>query len=485
MSVTPAVLRQLAAASAFVLTAATLPAQAPTNDPRAVDVIDRAITRMGGEATLRGIRTLRMDVLTQWQRTHFSTHPYADQPSFERNVELRDYGSNAWRNTRSFIPNGSTVDIVRDTVGGRSIALPNGGSMLMPLNLAYVDERRELFAFAPERTLLLAREAGGLTLLADTSIDGLAHARVRGVVDGFPATWFLRRSDGLLAMVRFRADETNDYGLAMWGPMDVETWFSAWAPTPQGALIPRQRDVRRLGRPYKRMTVLTLAANAPAPADSFVIADSIVRKYLATEQRPMWDAPLDSAKLIENDFAMIPPFLGVSGAVRVGGQWVLLESGQRDGAAAKLAQWFSRTTPESPLAAAVVTNLGPSNGGAKWFVEQKKPVFAAPGAVPVLRQIVGTAAMPRVSVVNVSRWVKVGTDSLWLERVDTPDGHGAMVVYVPALKWIYGANVIGRPAAKAEQDALIARLRARGFAVEWMATPRATRVPVPAAASSR
>ncbi|MFN0098362.1 MAG: hypothetical protein ACKVS7_06800 [Gemmatimonadaceae bacterium] len=479
MPVLRALLRPLAVASALLAAPAALTSQTAPSDPRAVAVIDRAITRMGGEAALRGIRTLRMDVLTQWQRTHFADHPYADQPSFERNVELRDYTTNAWRNTRTFIPNGSTVDIVRDTVGGRSITTPNGGAMLMPLNLAYVDERRELFAFAPERTLLLAREAGGLKLLADTSIDGLAHARVGGAVDGFPATWFLRRSDGLLAMVRFRADETNDFGLAMWGQMDVETWFSMWAPTPQGALIPRQRDVRRVGRPYKRMTVLTVAANVAAPSDSFAIADSVVSKYFATEQRPMWDAPLDSAKLIENDFASIPPFLGVSGAVRVGGQWVLLESGQRDGAAAKLAQWFARTTPESPLAAAVVTNIGPSNGGAKWFAEQKKPVFAAPGAVPVLRQVVSATAMPRISVVSTSRWVKVGSDSLWLERVDTPDGHGAMVVYVPTLKWIYGVSVIGRPAAKAEQDAVIARLRARGFAVEWMATSRALRVPLP------
>jgi hypothetical protein len=75
--------------------------------------------------------------------------------------------------------------------------------------------------------------------------------------------------------------------------------------------------------------------------------------------------------------------------------------------------------------------------------------------------------------------VKVGSDSLWLERVDTPDGHGAMAVYVPTLRWIYGANVIGRPPAKAEQDAIIARLLARGFAVEWMATPRAIRAPLP------
>jgi hypothetical protein len=127
----------------------------------------------------------------------------------------------------------------------------------------------------------------------------------------------------------------------------------------------------------------------------------------------------------------------------------------------------------------VVTNLGPSNGGAKWFVAQKAPVYAAPGAMPILRQVVGAAGSSRITAVDASRWVKVGSDSLWLERVDTPDGQGAMVVYVPALKWIYGMNVIGRPAAKTEQDAIIMRLRARGFAVEWMATTRAIRAPVP------
>ncbi len=451
-------------------------------DPKAVAVLDRAITRMGGETALRAIQTIRMDQITQWQGTHFSEHPYADRPSFERTVDLRDYASRSWRNTRNFLPQGMAVDIVRDTVGGRTLAGQNGALTQVPLNIAYVDDRRELFAFAPERTLFLAREAADLTLLSDSLIDGVAHARVRATVDRFPATWFLRRTDGMLSMVRFMADETNDFGLAPWGPMEVEFWYSGWAPVQGGTLLPRQRDVRRVGRPYKRMTILSLAVNVPAPADSFALADSTVAQYLATQQRPMWDTPLDSARIVERDFATFPPFTGSAGAVRIGGQWVLLETAQRDGAVQRLVDWFARTTPESPVAAGLVSNIGPSNGGAKWFTTNRKPVYAAVGAMPNLRRIVGAAQLARLTAVPDARWVRVGTDSLWLERLDSPDGHGVLAVYSPTLRWVYGARVVGAPAARMDFEGFVARLRARGLAVEWMGNTRALRTAVPPAA---
>ncbi|MBL0179388.1 MAG: hypothetical protein IPP98_09730 [Gemmatimonadetes bacterium] len=56
----------------------------------------------------------------------------------------------------------------------------------------------------------------------------------------------------------------------------------------------RVSAMHRLGVPYKRMTVLAMAVDAPAPADSFAISDSVARVYLATEQRPMWQVDLAS-----------------------------------------------------------------------------------------------------------------------------------------------------------------------------------------------
>ncbi len=467
--------------SLLAVVSSTATAQRAPNDPAAVALIARAVDRMGGEKALRSIRTIRMDVMTQWQRTALGDAPYADLPSFERHADLRDYTTNAWRNTREFLPAGGSVDIVRDSVGARRVDFA-GRAGEMPLNLAYVDERRELWAFAPERTLLAAREAGGLRVAPDTLIDGVRHARISTTVDGFPATWFLRRTDALPAMVRFRADETNDFGLAPWGPMEVEVWYSGWTSVAPGVLLPRQRDVRRVGRPYKRMTALSMVINAPAPADSFAFADSLVAAYLSRERRPMWNVPLDTVHLLDENFASFPPFVGVGGAVRVGGRWILLETGQAAGAAEAVAGWLARQAPGTTLGGAIVTNTTTSNGGVVWLNAQHLPVHVAPGAELLLETILSNNKATRASSVAVVRrpqWLRVGSDSLWLEPVDLPDMPGAMMVYSPTLRWLYSAAGLGRPVTQVEQDAMIERLRARGMRVEWIGNARALRTARP------
>ena len=462
------------------LARAQAPTQASASSPnagRAIALLDRAIVRMGGEGALRAITSIRMDVMTQWQRTHFGTHPYADAPSYERHADLRDYATNSWRNTRTFLPGTSgSVDVVRDTVGARWSSGPNNTTVAAPLNVAYVDERRELFAFAPERTLLLARAARDLRAAGDTTIDGVVHARVAATVDGFPATWFLRSTDALPAMVRFTADETNDFGLAPWGRQEVELWYAGWARVAPGVLLPRQRDVKRVGRPYKRMTALAITINAPAPADSFAIDEAMVRRFLAEERRPMWAVSLDSTKIEQEAFATFSPWTGTSGAVRIGGRWVLLETGQAPGASKNVAEWL-RATTGTPVGVGIVARVSTGNGGAAWLADQRLPVYVAPGALPVVRHAAGAARLARMTVIAANRWMHVGTDSLWLERVDYPDATGTLVVYSPTLRWLY-SPMWGVPTYQAENDALLARLRQRGLQVEVAGGMRSLRSPV-------
>src|SRR3954463_16115493 len=159
----------------------TMPARAEharATDPRAAQVLDTAIARAGGRAALAGIQRVRLEMLTMWQRTTFEERPYADAPSYELHSDLRDYTTRSWRNTRRFNSGPQwreITDIVNDTVGARRFttslpALPGTAGAETPakyspwttLNVAYVDERREQFAFAPERVLLLARDAADL-----------------------------------------------------------------------------------------------------------------------------------------------------------------------------------------------------------------------------------------------------------------------------------------------------------------------------------
>lgn len=448
-----------------------LPAQAP---PSAAALLDRTIARMGGDSALRSIRSLRLDMMTQWSRTTFATRPFADLPSYERNVELRDYSTASWRNSRQFIGGGPAmviVDLVRDTIAARlAPTSATGPASWAPLNLAYVDERRELFAFAPERLVLQLRRDPALRTLADTALDGEPHARLQATVDGWPATLFVRRSDALPTMVRFQADEVADLGLAPWGRHEVEFWYSGWQRVAPGVLLPRQRDVRRVGVPYKRMTVLAMTVNAAAPADSFAVSDSLARAYLATEHRPMWKVDLVTlGKVVRDRFAVTPPMLGTPGAVQIGGQWVLLETAQHEGAVALVVEWLARVAPGVPIGAGVATIPSAANGGARWFTGKSQPLYVAPGAAPIIRRVTGRGAAGMA--VTTGRWVRVGSDSLWLEPFSAPDMIGTMAVYSPTLKWLY-LPTAGTPSHQPEQAALIGRLAQRGMAVEWIGSAR-------------
>src|SRR5690242_14643266 len=182
----------------------TAPRRSPSPDPAAQAIIDTALARMGGREAVARLQRVRREMLTTWQRINFRNEPYADAPSYELHTDVRDYGLRAWRNTRKFslTPGGpQIVDIVLDTVAIRQG--PNG--VWAPLNIAYVDELKEVFAIAPEHMLLVASDAPDLTLGRDTTIDGGAAARVTATVEGHRVTMFFRKGDGLLAMTRFHA----------------------------------------------------------------------------------------------------------------------------------------------------------------------------------------------------------------------------------------------------------------------------------------
>src|SRR5690606_29425044 len=427
-------------------------------DPRAVAVLDTTITRMGGGAALAGITGIRREMLTQWQRINWQDHPYADAPSYETHADLRDYATNRWRNSRR-IPAGAMwmdiVDVVDDTVAARSMQ-----GNWMPLNITYVDERRELFAMAPERLPLGARAAGELKLGRDTVTGGARHARLECTLEGLPTTLFVRRADGLPAMARYRAAAPNDFGLVPWGHMEVEIWFSQWGPISGGALLPAQWDVRRVGRPYKRMTVLGTTLLPDVPADSFPVTDALRTQYLATATKPMHDLPYDGAKVIDDRFATFGANGAPAGAIKLGGKWWLLEAGQGPLSAERAAAQLRRLDPGTPLGGAMVTSPRPGNGGTAWLARQNLHIWSAPGAAQVLTQVLRGHDLGRAHLepVDKGRWLRFGRDSAWVEPVDLIDAPGALLIYVPAWDWVYSQLAVS-PLHTAQLHAALDRHR--------------------------
>ncbi|MDB4917815.1 MAG: putative peptidase [Gemmatimonadetes bacterium] len=457
----------------------------------ATSALDTAIARMGGATVLRGIERARFEMITQWQRSVFDDRRYADQPSYEWHSDLRDYSTSSWRNTRRFVAATTWregTDVVQDSVairrspgGAGGVASPAivAAGAWTTLNIAYVDERRELFAMAPERLLLAMRGAPDLRALPDTTIAGVANARVIATLSGVPTTVYLHRGDGMLAGATFRATETNDFGLVPWGEMTVEFWYSSWRKYPTGISYPHQWDVRRVGQPYKRMTVLGATFNPPAQPDSFTVSDSLRAAYFRTAMRPMHDIPIDSARIVDGRFVSFATPGAPAGAVKLGKRWVLLEGGSAPISIERASAWLKGNDASTQVAAALLTLSGAGSGGAGWLTSQRVPLFAARGAMrSVAHSLNGYHASSQgLSEVKSGRWLKVDGDSLWMEPIDLPDAPGSLLVYVPSLEWIYTGMAVGA----LQLDIALARARAKGWKVTRTGSLRAIATPLPAA----
>lgn len=449
-------------------------------------IVDTAIVRMGGLDALRAIKTARYSMVTQWLNITFSPRPFTDAPSYELNSDMRDYPSRTWRNTRRF-PNGDgwTVvsDLVVDTIAARYSDAPlpsvaNAGRTIdhwTALNVAYIDERRELFAFTPDRLLVNLHDARDLRAGRDTTIGGVAHTAVRATIDGFPTTAFFRRSDGFLTMVRYHADDSNDFGLAPWGPMSVEEWYSGWHyDSAAHVRAPSQWDIVRVGKPYKRMSILSVAYNPPLPTDSLVLGDSIRAEYLAHARRPMADLPLTNAHLVSNGTIAIFAAPGAPlAAVKVGGGWLLLEPGNLPLNAERAAAWLAANDSGRKVVGAILGTAFPS-GGASWVASQGLPLYVSPPGAAGDSASLADYGAPRsaLRVVTRGQWLEPGgaaRDSIWIEPIDVPNLQRALLVYVPSLRWAY-SSAISEP----WQFASVAeRLRKRGWKVDVVGSPRA------------
>jgi hypothetical protein len=474
----------------FVALALSLAASAPASGsdsspgavhapPSAAAIVDTAIARMGGFSVLQGIKTVRYAMAIQWLNTSFDARPYSDGPNYELDTDYRDYSQRIWRNDRRF-PNGTSwleyLDLVVDTVAARRApgltkSIPTPAGVIdgwAPLDIAYIDERRELFALTPDRLVLALKDAKNLSSHGDTMIAGIRHSTVSGTVEGYPMTAYFRQSDGLLALARYHADESNDYGLAPWGPMDVEVWYSGWQRDNSNRVyMPFQWDVARIGRAYKRISVLDVAFDSTMPPDSLALSASVRDGYLKYARKAMADLPYDSAKLTaDGRMALFRTAGAPRAAVKVGAEWLLLEPGNLPLNAERASSWLAQHDNGARVSGAVIGREWPS-GGAAWVAKSKLPIYAAPSDVQALSASLRNYGAPATAIRNVTsgQWIRsaaTARDSAWVEPIDFPDAPRALLIYVPSMKWVYSSGLSGA----LEMEIMKQRIAERGWSVE-------------------
>lgn len=429
--------------------------------------LDTAVARMGGIDALRSIKRMRLESMTEWQRTSLDARPHAVVSSYEWHSEMRDYAQPAWRYTRRFLmPTGwlEITDLVVDSVA----AIRNNG-VWSPQNVAYVDERTEVFTFSPERLIVFAYDAADAKALTDTTELGVSYQRVRATINGFPTTLYFGKLDGALAMAKFRAAQPKDFGLAGWGEMDVMIRYSQWQRLRDVPInMPMQMNIFRAGKPYKRIFNVNAIPNATFAVDSLTMPDSLRKAFLAMGNRAMFDLPVDSAKVLNTNFASFATPGTPAGAVRIGGKWLLLEAGTAPVSMERSVGFLDRADASTPVIGALVTQPS-AQAGLVWLLQQGKQVWASSGAKPYVDATLrGWNRRERARDVASGSWLRVGTDSVRVESIDLPDYPGTAIVYSPTLKWAYSALA----ASPIITERIIAHMRTRGWNAERLANAR-------------
>lgn len=438
-----------------------------TRDAAARTTLDTAVARMGGIGALRSVQRMRVESMTEWQRSSLDSRQHPVVLSYEWSTEFRDYAQPAWRYTRRFLSaNGwsEIVDLVVDSVA----AIKNNGKW-GPQNVAYVDERTEVFTFSPERLIVFAYDAADARALADTVVQGLSYRRVRATINGFATTVFFGKRDGALAMAQFQAAQPRDFGLAGWGAMNVEIQYSQWQRLRDVPInIPTQLNIYRVGKPYKRITIISALPNAAFAPDSMTMPDSLRRSFLAQGNRAMFDLPMDSARVTNTNFATFVTPGTPSGAIRVGGQWLLLEAGTAPVSMERSVAFLKRTDASTPIAGALITQPSPQ-AGMVWLIQSGKSAWVTNGAKPYADATMrGWNRSERARDVASGSWLRVGADSVRIESIDLPDYPGTAVVYSPTLRWAYSALAV----SPLITERILALAKVRGWNVERLASAR-------------
>lgn len=436
-------------------------------------LVARAVALMGGEARLRGVERVRFDMMTQWQRTGFREVPWTDRPSFEPHTDVRDYTIPAWRNTRMFGAR-NIVNVIRD-----SVALTDFGNGPQPLSVAYVDERKELFLYTPDRLVLALTDAPEITIAADTLIGGERHHVIQAtVLPDEDVRVYLHQGTGLPSLLRFEAAHPNDFGLVPWGEMQVEVWYSNWNSY-DGIAIPTQWDVVRVGEPYKRMTVRNAVFNPTFAADSFATPAELRSRYLET-RGPMHDRQVDSTALRHPRLAAVYGFGFPAGAVRASEGWFLMGAGHHPLMLERTRRALA-THGVNTLAGAIIANARAGNGGVVTLVDENVPLLVAPSAAPFVRVMLENAGRTpdAFEVLTEGRWLGAGSERVRIEPIDLPDAPGSVMIYAPELGWLYA------PDAATPLDIRVVTEKATGLGWNWTALGSAVGLVVEGAVAGR
>lgn len=463
-------------ALALVLVVQGGTAKAPPPSPR--DLVARAVTAMGGESSLRGLRGVNATFYSiTFGLGQEETPQSPARATITSGTQTVDYAGNRQVSVSETRNVAGVVNRVRRvTAGGIGMSEVNG--VPTPDNPGAVANVERQWRRAPERLLIAALDNPAALQRRPARtwrgepVDGVRYASGPDTLD----LYFDRRS-GLLVLGETLTDDP------ILGDRQTVVAFTRWQDA-DGVVIPRQIDTEVNGR-LQQHTVVTAASTNRGVADSlWVIPDSIAARAQRSNPTP----PPVVVTMVE----LAPNVWRAEGGshhslvVDQGARLVLVEAPQSSARMEAVLDTLRARFAGKPIGLVINTHHHWDHAsGLRTMMAAGVPILtharnanfvrsiaAAPKTVrpDMLSRRLGPARPPRPTITTVEDSLIVGSGDTRIVVYRLPTAHveGLLAAYLPASRLLFQSDVVNAaPTPPAPGSAELVRFaRARGLTVD-------------------
>jgi glyoxylase-like metal-dependent hydrolase (beta-lactamase superfamily II) len=436
------------------LFSADLMALAPrdTSPQDAQAVVHASIDAMGGEARLRGIKTLRVEGIGH--------HYYLDQSerpegpwiaSYEQRTELRDLDGHRLHQTveTKSIQNGTWAGQTTIVADGVAATLRDGAAG--PGRSQAVTDAADTFAFEPERLLFTGRAAADLASQPDATLQDVTQRVLRFTSQGKTVRLFINAHTHLPTAVDLAADD----GAGVWGEVTRRVLFSYWNIESNGLLYPRQRNVLWNGYPEGELSITALAINPEVAAAAFDIPADVRTAFASRPQGGYRTMKLgDKRETLADGIIQLPGFWNVI-FVRQPDGLVIVEAPISSEYSAQVLEDAARRFPGVAIKAVVTTSdAWPHLGGLREYAARGIPIYALDVNRPIIERLLAARYSARpdtlvrtprevdLRLVSAQTTIGAGDNRLVLHPIRGENGERMVLVDIPGRRLLYTSDEI-------------------------------------------
>lgn len=421
------------------------------------EIVQYAMTQMGGRGGLESIRTVRFEAMGHRNMLEQSERPEGPYiVEYDEISQSRDLERGSFRQViRGRV---ITQEATLTTVVAGGIASFQSGDLSMAATHEQVQDAEENLELGPERILLTALAASNLHGEPDTLLQSIPHHVVAFSWKGIPVRVFLNSYTLLPTAVEWDTAYQDDMYWSGWGNVTTKVFYSAWWLLPGGVHYPFQWDVFRNGLPDRVLTITHLDLNVDLPASAFAISPEAKKAFETSAAQTLDDrgtplgAPGKPAIELAKDVVFIPGAWNAT-LVRQSDGVVILEAPISSSYSGKVIAEAERHWPGIPIKAVISTSDSwPHIAGVREYVARGIPVYVLDLNVPILSRLVSAPRtitpdvlsrrprQPDFRVVSGKTVVGNGSNRLEIYPLHGETSERQMMVYFPEHKLLYGSD---------------------------------------------